>query len=239
MKPAKRSSSKAHPLRGAIIASEEGLTRREEVPAASLAIETAIYDNGRLLAVGENGALLTLDLADAPKSVLPRVVANDNWSSEISLFNPTAETLSAELVAVTAEGERAETTVELPPLAPLSSPAAVWFPGMNGYSLYIYADTDVYATSLLYGTMTESGRSPAQSAGPMGERLTNALLSGFLPAEDTPAVVLSSPGAADNVRVAPATRTFSARERGSPRPPILFQRESRGRPGPPLLFNAK
>jgi len=186
---------------GLILTSLDGLVWTNDPSGSARDLNAVAYRDGRLIAVGAGGTLLKKDLELVPKAVLPWVVANNSWRSEVSLFNTSRVPAEARLWAIDAEGKHAETTVLLAPMVPYAAQAADLFPDLNGYSLYVYADVEVYATTLLYATVTDSGRSPAQSAGPRVADLSSSLLFGYLPGADAPAFVLSAPAADGEVIV--------------------------------------
>ena len=125
-----------------------------------------------------------------PQAVIPWVVANEIWYSQIAIFNQDASTSEVRLLATDREGTTAEETLQIPPRAVWSGNAAALFPGLNGYSIQIHTPSDVYASYITFNNGEGGNQAPAQTVAAEVPTLTQNLSFGYVPGEDVPAVVL-------------------------------------------------
>jgi len=133
--------------------------------------------------------------------VVPWVVDSAQWSSRVAFFNDGDVAESPLVVAVDREGN--EVAMELQVVGPKAvavHAAASLFPGMNGYSLRIYASETVYPSFLTFNLDAPSGASPAQTTGMNADKMDERLVFGFLPQSSggTGALVLLAPEAASD-----------------------------------------
>ena len=156
-----------------------------------------------LTQISEPGPVMTARVTrDARLAyVVPWVVNSAQWSSRVSFYNAGTVAESPLLIALDRDGNLA--ALELPAVpgqAVAAYDAATLFPGMNGYSLRVYASETVYPSFLTFNLDAPSGASPAQTTGMNASQLGDRLVFGFLPESEggLGAMVLAAPEAAPN-----------------------------------------
>lgn len=134
---------------------------------------------------------------DNPRSVIPWVVDNAGFVSRFAIYNDNEFIAEATLVAVTRDGDRVEENILIPEQGLFASRAGDLFPGLTGYSLFIFANTTGLYPSILTFNIEEisGGRSPSQTTGAFVSELTDAAVFGYVPGDQIPALVVVNPEA--------------------------------------------
>jgi len=150
------------------------------------------------VAEGDSGMLATyLPVRLEQTAVIPWVVANEGFSSRVSLFNDGEETIGINLRAVSNAGARQERMVILQGGAVFAAESDDLFAGLSGYSLTVESpDPRVFTSTLLFNLEAVSGgRSPAQTNALTSSSLGSGLVFPCVSGSDTAALVITAPRA--------------------------------------------
>ena len=130
-----------------------------------------------------------------PIAVVPWVVNNDAFASQVAIFNDGQQTADLEMVAVNQMGNTLRRNLSLADKSLYTVAARDLFPGMSGYALTLWANSPTVYTSMLTSNIEplSGGDSPSQTTANRMDELSNRLLFGYLPSDQFSAVVLVTP----------------------------------------------
>ncbi len=133
--------------------------------------------------------------------VLPWIVNNDQWSSEIGLYNASGFDQECDLVAVSRNGETMSAHIFIPKDALFSRTSDALFGDLTGYSISVMSESPhIYGTYLTFNLEAASGgRSPSETTACPSADLSQRILFGYLQSDEIPALVIVAPnGEADS-----------------------------------------
>ena len=130
-----------------------------------------------------------------PLAVLPWVVNNSGFSSQLAVFNDGQGAAEVSLDAIDREGNHKTVEVTINPKTLFQGPASELFPDLSGYSLVVSSNSDTVYSSILTLNVepASGGSSPSQTIANRMENLTSSLLFGYMPGEQLSAFVLVAP----------------------------------------------
>lgn len=159
-----------------------------------------IWDNGKEAMVLESGLMRLYEegIGIPPESsptlqfILPWIVHNENWQSEIVFTNQDLQTRDLRLVAITTKGHTISKTIILPAHTTQRFRADQLFENLTGYALQVWSNGNQLATALvtLNTQPVSGGASPAGASGFKVNNLQEGLIFPYLPSDQIPAVVV-------------------------------------------------
>ncbi len=172
-----------------------------------------VFDNGtELVTLGlEDLRVYECSLDDPAveprlRFVLPWVVHNQNWSTEIVFSNRDHQSRDIQLTAITSSGETVTRNLMLPAISTQRFLANELFADLSGYALQVWADFEELGTAVatLNREPISGGASPAAANGFHIDKLQQGVLFPYLPGDQIPAMVVAAPQAADETAMVEA-----------------------------------